>query len=381
MATIVKYAVQSGHRYMVRYRKPDGRTTDKRGFKTKREADAWASTVEVSKLRGEFVTDSAGRVTVSELGEARLEARRAVVKPTVHRVEGIDWRKRVLPRWGDRAVVSIRPSEITAWVAELHASGLSATVIARSFGILAGILDDAVTDRSLARNPARGVKLPRKRPAPRTYLTHAEVDALADACLTPERALIVRLLAYTGLRWGEMVALRVRHLDMLRRRIHVEDNAPEVGGVPTPGTPKTHERRSVPFPAFLAADLARQCEGRGRDVLVFGDGRKFVRRGKSGSGWLDRAVVRAGVPRVTAHELRHTAASLAISAGATPLAVQRLLGHASAAMTLDTYSDLFEDDLDRVAEAMDAARARVYSVCETTNEAPTSASFRGSRGI
>ncbi len=57
-------------------------------------------------------------------------------------------------------------------------------------------------------------------------------------------------------------------------------------------------------------------------------------------------------PRVTTHDLRHTAASLAISAGANVKAVQRMLGHASAAMTLDTYADLFDDDLDNVADAL-----------------------------
>ena len=62
------------------------------------------------------------------------------------------------------------------------------------------------------------------------------------------------------------------------------------------------------------------------------------------------------MPRVTPHDLRHTAASLAISAGANVKAVQRMLGHASAAMTLDRYADLFEDDLEGVAQALDAAR-------------------------
>lgn len=61
------------------------------------------------------------------------------------------------------------------------------------------------------------------------------------------------------------------------------------------------------------------------------------------------------MPRVTPHDLRHTAASLAISAGANLKAVQRMLGHKSAAMTLDTYADLFDDDLDAVAEALNAA--------------------------
>jgi integrase len=64
------------------------------------------------------------------------------------------------------------------------------------------------------------------------------------------------------------------------------------------------------------------------------------------------------VPRTTPHDLRHTAASLAVSAGANVKAVQRMLGHASAAMTLDIYADLFDDDLEAVAVALDHARSR-----------------------
>ena len=68
---------------------------------------------------------------------------------------------------------------------------------------------------------------------------------------------------------------------------------------------------------------------------------------------------RSKVPRVTPHSLRHTAASLAVSAGAIVKAVQRMLGHASAAMTLDTYADLLDDDLNSVGVALDQARSRV----------------------
>jgi hypothetical protein len=93
----------------------------------------------------------------------------------------------------------------------------------------------------------------------------------------------------------------------------------------------------VPYPELLSAPLARVCEGKSRDQLVFGDGLVYFPRAGIGQGWFWAAV----------HDLRHTAASLAISAWANPKAVQRMLGHASAAMTLDTYADLFEDDLFR----------------------------------
>jgi integrase len=224
--------------------------------------------------------------------------------------------------------------------------------------VLAAILDGAVRDRRTSRNVAREVALPRETGKPRVYLTHRQVQLLADQSAHPA---LVLTLAYTGLRWGEATALRVRHVDALRRRLSVEENAVMVSGAIEVGTPKTHETRSVPYPKFLELPIARLCEGKGRGDLLFGDGGAHLRLPNSVSGWFAASVGRArGVdasfPRITPHDLRHTAASLAISAGANVKAVQRMLGHASAAMTLDTYADLFDDDLDDVATALDQAK-------------------------
>lgn len=98
------------------------------------------------------------------------------------------------------------------------------------------------------------------------------------------------------------------------------------------------------------------------DQLVFGDGDHHMLLPNSTRGWFHYAVKRAqaadkSFPRVTPHDLRHTTASLAIASGANVKAVQRMLGHASAAMTLDTYADLFDDDLETVAKALETARA------------------------
>ncbi|MFJ3958901.1 tyrosine-type recombinase/integrase [Arthrobacter sp. NPDC090010] len=146
---------------------------------------------------------------------------------------------------------------------------------------------------------------------------------------------------------------------MLRRRIRVEENAVDVGGAIELGTPKGHKARTVPFPAFLSPLLARQCENKGPDDLVFcnehGNHLRLPRVSDDNKSWFYGAVLRSGVPRITPHDLRHTAASLAVSAGANVKAVQKMLGHASAAMTLDVYADLFDDDLDAVAIALDHA--------------------------
>jgi len=145
---------------------------------------------------------------------------------------------------------------------------------------------------------------------------------------------------------------------MLRHRASVSENAVQSGSQIFVGTPKAHKRHTVPLPGFLLPYLARQCEGRQRDDLLFGDDGQHLRRPHPTSGWFAKAVSESGIPRATPHDLRHTAASLAVSAGANVKAVQKMLGHASAAMTLDIYADLFDDDLEAVATALDQARLR-----------------------
>lgn len=362
MARIEAYQTSQGKRYRVRYRTPDKRQTDKRGFRTKRDAELFANTVEVAKSRGEYVAPALARTTVDQLGAAWLQGQRGHLKPSAYRVLESTWRIRIEPRWGTVALGDIRPSAVQQWIADLShgdadTKALGASMVQRTHQVLSAILADAVKDRMIATNPAAGVKLPRKTRKRPVFLNHDQVAELASAA--GQYGPLVLLLAYTGLRWGEATGLRVRDLDMLRKRATVSENAVQVGSTIHVGTTKGHKQRSVPLPAFLLPHLARQCERKGRDDLLFpGDSGDYLERPHTGSGWFDKACVTADVPRVTPHDLRHTAASLAVSAGANVKAVQRMLGHASAAMTLDIYADLFDDDLEAVATALDSARTR-----------------------
>ena len=117
-------------------------------------------------------------------------------------------------------------------------------------------------------------------------------------------------------------------------------------------------RGPCPLPATLAEPLARRCEGKqGDDLLVTTASGTVLRLRNWRRVVFDPAVRAASLSDVTPHDLRHTAASLAVATGATVKSVQRMLGHASAAMTLDRYGHLFGDELDAVADRMDAARA------------------------
>lgn len=243
MATIESYETSGGKRYQVRYRTPEHKQTKKRGFRTKRDAEQFAASVEVQKYRGEYVSHQAGQATVGELGPGWLVRQSAHLKPSSLLALEIGWRVHVEPRWRDVRVSDISRTTIQDWVAALGADR-SATTVKRAFGVLSSILDDAVDDRRITANPAKGVKTKRKVMRGRVYLNHKQVDRLAREA--GDAAGVVLVLAYTGIRWGEMIALRVRDVDTTRRRLAIERNAVEVGTEIHIGTPKNHERRSVP---------------------------------------------------------------------------------------------------------------------------------------
>ena len=270
----------------------------------------------------------------------------------------IAWRLYVKPRWGTVPVGEITHGAVQTWISDLT-STKGATTVLRAFGVLASILDFAVRDRRLTLNPARGVNLPRKPKKEHRYLSHDEAIRLAEN--SGGHRTLVLVFCYTGLRWGEAAGLRVRDIDFNKQRISVSVNAVEVGNLIEVGTPKSHKRRSVAFPRFLVWSLKGQLAGKSPDDLVFSDSFGFhMKRTRVSTGsrsWFKTALVATGLPPMTMHDLRHTAASLAISSGANVKAVQRMLGHASAAMTLDVYADLFDDDLDAVAKRLDNAAA------------------------
>jgi integrase len=282
------------------------------------------------------------------------------MKPSGWRSYESAWRVHVEPRWGTTALADIRYSDVSAWVAELSARR-GPVIVETAASVLRRILDDAVADRLLASNPARGVKLPKRARRQNVYLTAGQLHRLANE--SGRYRSLVLLLGVGGLRWGEAAALRVGDVDFLRRRVHLHHNAVTVGKQTWVGTLKSGKNRSVALPQFIISALSITAEGKGRDELLWPSGTGgYLAPPSSRESWLSGAVARCQAadpmfPRVTAHALRHTAASLAISAGANPKVVQRMLGHASAAMTLDVYADLFDSDLDAVADRLHTALA------------------------
>jgi len=205
---------------------------------------------------------------------------------------------------------------------------------------------------------------------------------------------LVLLLGTAGLRWGEAASLRVGDVDFLRRRVVVYENA--TGG--TVGSVKGGEHRTLVLPRHIVEELSITVQGliwpsrtggnlkspATHDSWLAGEVSRCQHaaakaRADEMAGHPDREPATRVFPRVTAHDLRHTAASIAISADANVKAVQRMLGRKSAAMTLDTYADLFDDDLEVLADRLEQNVGKMWAKAlkDSPGEHPTHILSRG----
>jgi integrase len=359
VGSIEAYETTKGRRYRVLYRRPDHLQTSKRGFRTKFDAQIFLASVEVDKATGRYVDPAKSRTTVASWMSRWLATRPDLRATTRTRVEGII-ANYIEPELGRIPIGSLSRLRVQEWAAGLPGSP---ETIRKVVNVLSGALQLAVDDGRLPANPAIKLKLPKRVRAIKRYLTHDQVAALAQAVGERSKGsvygydILVLALAYCGLRWGELAGLRVRDIDFARRRLTVQQTVVADKGYQRIEPPKDYEHRSIPIPEFLVDALRSQTRGRsGDDPVFYGSRTKiWLRNHTFRNGWFDPAAAAIGLEALTPHELRHTAASLAVSAGANVKAVQRMLGHASASITLDVYADLFDDDLDAVAIALDDA--------------------------
>ena len=368
MASIRKYATAKGHAWRVQYRSPDGKNRTKQGFRTKNEAQAWADKNATSIREGDWIDPNAGKVTVGELHPAWW-ATLAPRKPNYRRQLNSAWEHHVKPQWGRRKANSIKPSEVQAWIGAIRKqrpgrgddgtedTTPSATLILNCHAVLMQILDVAVNDGLIRKNPAKGVKLPKKPGPVKVYLTQKQLNSLVREC--GPRGDIIAVLGTCGLRWGELAGLRVRDVNVLRHRLTVAQAiARDDSGKWVAMEPKSWEQRTVAVPASIMPLIERAIEGKGPDCFVWERPSGGCLRPLGHTSFFAQAVkrcVRDGVipDRLTPHGLRHVAAGLMVASGASVKAVQKQLGHKSAMLTLDVYADLFDGDLDEVAGRMD----------------------------
>lgn len=247
---------------------------------------------------------------------------------------------RVRPEWGARLATQVERAELQAWGAGIKIGGrpASQTVKAKAGQAQAGALQIAVERGQLNSNPARQLRYGRATRRAARFLDVGELTALAASSSWPS---MVWMLGTGGYRASEALALTVGDVDPSRGRVRVQRS-------------KNGEGRDVPVLQSVLAmlDLERP---RGQWLLEHprGDAGSRDRRALR-NNVIVPAAKKAGLGSVTTHDLRHTAASLAIAAGADVKMVQAMLGHASATLTMDTYGHLFEGGLDGVAAKMES---------------------------
>lgn len=344
-------------RWRVRWVDYDGEQKTK-SFARKVDARKFRDDITTKITRGEYIDFAHGKTTVATVYD-QWEPTTVYLGVKTRYDRQNSWNNHVQPRWGKKELAQVRKADVQAWVTALHEDGKGESTISRAVEVLRLTLQHAMDAGWILSNPAKGIRIPRAEKRERYYLTVSQVEALATA-IGEEYSTLIRVFSYCGLRWGEASALRVRDVDLERGRLQVVKAFTSDGGKRVEKDTKSHEQRSVPFPAALRGGLVAATKGRGPLERVFTTPAGTV---LNPSNFRQRdylpALKQAGqalgtpLPPVTIHELRHTAASLAVSAGANVKAIQRMLGHKSAAMTLDIYSDLFDDDLDEVAVRMD----------------------------
>lgn len=343
-----------GNSWRARYRGPDHKERSK-SFRRKIDAERWLAQQRTLIASGDWTDPAQARVTFGSYADSWLNAR-ADLKPKTRFQYRFLLDRHVLPTWGSVAIGKVTFEGVSRWAASLHASGVGPSALRQSVFVLSAVLDHAVKARRIRTNPARGVALPKAVRRDYVILSHEQVARLAECA--GDDGLVVTFLAYTGLRWGEMTALRVCDIDLARKRVDVRQAFSDVGGKLELGVPKSERsRRTVPLPAFVADELGGYLVGKNPTDLVF-----TTRTGAPLRlpNWkrhvFHPARMASGVdPRLRLHDLRHTAASLMIQAGYPPKMIQDVLGHASITTTLDLYGHLFPGDLDRYAALLDAA--------------------------
>lgn len=348
-------------RYEVRLRGTDGKERS-RTFRTKKEAERYERSQQTAIEQGSWVDPRAGKVTL-EAWAAEWQATVVHLRASTQRIYAVNLHNHILPELGDIQLGRLTPSMLRAWLAGLttkvggHGARLAPGSVAQAYRTLNRLLVAAVDDELLGRNPLRGVKPPPTEPKPMRFLSHDEVASLA-AAMDPSYRALVLVAAYTGLRAGELIGLRRKQVDLLRRTITVVEQVQYIGGRHLVLPPKTAGgRRSVAVPATVAAaleeHLATYAEP-GTEGLVFSapEGGYLRLENFRSRAWLP-AVATAGVGPLRIHDLRHTCASLAIAAGADIKVLQRMLGHASAALTLDRYGHLLPGQAQSVADRLD----------------------------
>ena len=330
-------------RFVACYRDPEGRTRSAGTYTSRRAAERAAHREEAKVREGAWHDHSRGQVSFAEYVETVWLPSKQVEASTLAAYRSyLD--KHFIPAFGKRPIGKILPSEVQRWVTDATGNGLSAASVGKYHTMLHSIFERALRDRVITFNPCAHTELPKRvRKATRT-MTPAEYEAILAALPTQHR-LMIETAINTGLRWGELIALKPRHLDLAAGQLSVEETIVEVSLKHSPtgqrmltkAYPKDNEPRTLGLPPELVDQLAAHITDHRLkpDDLLFAtrDGTPISRNTFRTRIWRP-AVAACGVGfDVRVHDLRHAHASWLLAGGPDLKAVMDRLGHAQITTT------------------------------------------------
>ncbi|GIG41217.1 tyrosine-type recombinase/integrase [Cellulomonas phragmiteti] len=371
MAWVTKRRSADGSvRHQGRYRDPFGEKRTAGTFSTSREALKAAMKAEGKIADGTWIDPRGGAITFREYAEdVWLPSRHLEVSTRAGYVSYL--RNHFVPFFGAMTLARIMPSTVQDWVTRAVEQGLSPRSIAKYHVMLHSVFARAVRDRLIAFNPCEDTELPKVVARRARTLTPEEYTSVLAEVPDRFKPLVMTAIE-TGLRWGELVALRPRHVDFLRRSITIEETIVEVSRKDSPtgermivkAYPKNDEPRTLRVSQGLLDVLASRIAllGLGRDDLLFPSreaaGGQPLSRATFNTRYWRPAIERSGVDfNVRMHDLRHAHASWLLAGGADLKSVMERMGHAQI-MTTQRYLHTLPEADDRALAAFEAVRQR-----------------------
>jgi integrase len=359
-------------RWQVRYYDQAGvRHAAPRTLPSKADANRYLAQVEADLLRGAWTDPRLARITFGEWVE-RWWPTTADLRPGTRTFYNYLLRRLLLPAFEETPLGRIDAMTVRSWLAGLHELGeVTPTTVAKAYRLLRRILNVAVEAGYLPRNPAaiKGAGL--ERAAEMRHVSIPQLHELAEAVPGRYRALVL-VAGYGGLRWGELVGLRRRRIDLAAARVHVVEQVAEVAGKFIVSPPKTAAgQRVVILPAVAVTALAEHLDDLAApepDGLVFSSGRgTYLQRSNFSRLVWRPAVQQLGLDGLRFHDLRHTAATLAAAAGATTKELMERMGHTSPAVAL-RYQHVMADRQAALAASLDSLARLAWSEGEHRGE-------------
>ncbi len=326
-------------RYQARYWHAGAHHSAPITFLSKTDALAWLAGTETDIHRGAWAHPAGAQMMVAELATRWLEHDPSKRAGTVARDEAI-LRLHILPQLGKRRAGEVTPPDVQKLV-NGWAEGRAPRTARRQYDVVRALFAYAVACDWLARSPCRGIDLPRVEPLRRPAVAPESVAAISEK-IDARYGPMVWLGAVLGLRWGEVAGLTVGSLDLLRGTVTVTE---QLGRDRQLGPPKSAAgRRKVSLPKALLDMLAAHLAASG---LTAADAERLVFTSPHGtaldySRWRQRvwlpAVMAAGLPGVSFHDLRRANATALVLDGVDLKTAQTRLGHSDPRLTLAVYA-------------------------------------------